>query len=79
MTNTWGTADQAFTRTIFDAPGRVANTADALGITIVFGYDAAGRRASVTSRSRVRPSRFAPALVRCGNEQKERDNRGANR
>ena len=66
VTNAWGTADQATTRTIFDATGRVTSTLDALGITNVFGYDTAGRRTSVTSRSRVLSFRFALVLLRCG-------------
>jgi YD repeat-containing protein len=66
VTNAWGTAEQATTRTIFDAAVRVTNTVDGLGITEAFGYAAAGRRTSVTRQSFVLPFRFASALLRCG-------------
>jgi YD repeat-containing protein len=66
VTNPWRTADQAITRMIFDPAGRVTSTVAALGITNVFGDDAAGRRTSVTSRSPVLAFRFALALLACG-------------
>ena len=66
VTNAWSSAQQAITRAIFDAARRVTNSVDALGITNAFGYDAAGRRTSVTSQPRVLSFRFAPALLRCG-------------